>query len=119
MSELEAARVPLSALDDNFLDANRLFVVDSKRGEYVERRDRLLRAACGNDELGLPQAAISRSRGDGRGGARLLRRAQTGLQSDVARPRAAANPRAARGTRLAPARGSDPRDDARAAGGDA
>jgi GNAT superfamily N-acetyltransferase len=46
MSTADARSVPLSALDDNFLDANRLFVVDAKRGEYCERRDVAI-ACCG------------------------------------------------------------------------
>jgi GNAT superfamily N-acetyltransferase len=44
MSTPDAA--PLSTLDDNFLDANRLFVADAKRGEYLERRDVAI-ACCG------------------------------------------------------------------------
>jgi GNAT superfamily N-acetyltransferase len=36
----------LSALDDNFLDASRIFVVSSGRGEYRERRDVVI-ASCG------------------------------------------------------------------------
>ena len=38
--------LPLSALDDNFLEANRLFVADAKRGEYCERHDVAI-ACCG------------------------------------------------------------------------
>jgi hypothetical protein len=46
MSAADENSVPLSALDDNFLEANRLFVADAKRGEYLERRDVAI-ACCG------------------------------------------------------------------------
>jgi GNAT superfamily N-acetyltransferase len=36
----------LAALDDNFLDSNRIFMAVSDRGEYVERRDVAI-ACCG------------------------------------------------------------------------
>ena len=39
LSGREANPDALAALDDNYLDASRIFVIASARGEYRERRD--------------------------------------------------------------------------------